>query len=165
MPNIVDTPTYIRTTSSATRARIARIIRLIKALRVSTLSTFDICDLLDVSPSGSRKYTVGLAAAKIVFVTKLPAEDGVKRSKAGAKVSHYNLVDDECLVEKYIVDLNNTLPSDATARIAKDDRKSAFGHHIYRMTHDVEFRVRPGKHHVPAREPLMAALFGPATVK
>jgi len=144
-----------KTPNVHTAARRENIRKLVVALQLGEMMRGDIAELLGMSPSGVRKYVKDLGA-KIKIVRYV---DPAPRTR-GEPVFRLTIDDDQ--VEAYISSLASdpepacTQPRSRLALALRDPRR-----HFHILADDTHYAIRVSRA-LPARDPLVAHLFGPA---
>lgn len=135
-------------TPGRTIARIERLRTLVTALLAGDMNRDEIGELLEIGPSGVRKYLADLC--QMVKVIGLPGEQIVHLVASDAETRTY--------LATLKVDLlaRSKKPSKSAKSVAELDPRR----HIHVMEDDVQYHVRLHRGPV-ARDPMVAALFGP----
>lgn len=143
-----------------TRVRLDNIRRLLAELAMRELLADDICDLLKYSPSGARKYIRDLREAGVLELSRYVDGTATYLGKA-----LYRLTPDAERVRMFLAELGHPLqggtprPKSSATRIPQ--AVSSGGRHFHILADDTHYAVRLSS--APAvRDPLVAALFGPA---
>lgn len=142
--------------TSMTERRNANLKSLVAELATREMQADDICAHLKMSPSGARKYIADLRAAGVVVLARYADATATYLGKAC-----YGLVGDQLLVSEFLgqIEQNKHLP-----RIPAPPARAlpvVPGRSFHIMADDTHFAVRINRHPV-MRDPMVAALFGPA---
>lgn len=136
--------------------------RLIQELRVRTMTSLDMSALLGFSKSGGRKYLNDLANAEIIEV--VGQLEGVNSAKKAQCTFVYGMRKDE-EIEKRIAKM---IADEDVGIVLKPVKKAVAPpkepRNIHLMADDMPFKVRSEATPI-MRDPLVAALFGPAKTK
>lgn len=139
------------TPNSHTAARVEKIRQMVTALQQGPMSRDEIGDMLELSAPGVRKYLADLKAIIERFYT------------AGRAMCR--LVASPAKVTAYLADLDarsvaRPVPPPYTPQwiAARDPRR-----HFHILSDDAHYPVRVSRA-APARDPMVAAFFGPAPV-
>jgi len=139
----------IQAQNSHTAARIEKLRQLIEILQAGQRRASDVCNLLKVGPTCVRRYVADLGGL-------------IKLVREGAE-SVYRLVASAEKVETFLAGLiakaaarPATPPRTPEGIAARDSRR-----HFHILADDEHYAVRVSRA-TPARDPMVAAFFGPA---
>lgn len=138
--------------------------RLIEELRVRNMTSLDMSALLGFSKSGGRKYLNDLSKHELIEV--VGQLEGVNSAKKSQCTFVYGLRKDEEIearIAKMIADVDNGIVVKLSTLEKKADvlPEMQQGQLIHLMADDAPFKVRSSRMPI-MRDPLVAALFGPA---
>lgn len=143
-----------KTVGKSTLVRIDNMKILLDYLATTEMTERDMCDLLSYSQSGARKYKIDLLAAGVIELVRY---DGGTREKLGTAV--FSITADKNVIESFRLNLLSGDPKAApTSNVTKDKYP---GRHFHVMSDDVHYAIRVDRM-VIRRDPLVAALYGPA---
>ena len=142
--------------TTMTEQRTANLKSLVAELAAREMQADDICEHLKMSPSGARKYIADLRAAGVAVLTRYAEATATYAGKAC-----YCLVSDPLLVSEFLGQIEQhkfqpRIPSPPARALPV-----APGRSFHIMADDTHFAVRINRH-VVMRDPMVAALFGPA---
>ena len=142
--------------TSMTEQRTANLKSLVAELSTREMQADDICAHLKMSPSGARKYIADLRAAGVMVLARYADGTVTYLGKAC-----YRLASDPLLVSEFLSQIEQHKHQPRIPAPPARALPVAPGRSFHIMADDAHFAVRINRH--PAmRDPLVAALFGPA---
>ena len=142
--------------TSMTEQRTANLKSLVRELAAREMQADDICAYLKMSPSGARKYIADLRAAGVAVLARYADGTATYVGKAC-----YRLVSDPRLVIELLGQLEQHKREPRIPAPPVRALPALPGRSFHIMADDTHFAVRINRHPV-MRDPLVAALFGPA---
>lgn len=151
-------PAQAKRHTTATDRRIKQTKALIAEFSTREMTMDDVCILLGFSQSGARKYVRTLSGAGVIEWARY----------IGGTATHigrpsFRLSDDQGVVDAFIATLSGTSVAAQCGTVppVKHRMPEVPGRHLHIMGDDVPYSVRAWRG-TPARDPLVAAFFGPA---
>ena len=142
--------------TSMTEQRTANLKSLIAELAAREMQADDICAHLKMSPSGARKYIADLRAAGVAVLARYADGTATYLGKAC-----YRLAGDPLLVSEFLGQIEQHKHEPRMPAPPVRELPVAPGRSFHIMADDTHFAVRINRQSV-MRDPLVAALFGPA---
>lgn len=150
------TPSMRTRCTSMTEQRTANLKSLIAELATREMQIDDICEHLKMSPSGGRKYIADLRAAGVMVLAR-----HVDATATYAGKACYGLASDPLLVSEFLRQIEQHKYQPRIPAPPARALPAVPGRHVHIMADDTHYAIRINRH--PAmRDPLVAALFGPA---
>lgn len=142
----------------ATRRRLDNIRTIIAALGGTEMDIDALCDLLHFSPSGARKYIRELRAVGVMEIGRYADGTVTYLGRAMFRLADPSRVDD------FLSMLNADVTPPQRKPSVKRQPPDLAGRNIHIMADDSRYPLRVSRV-VVARNPLVAALFGPAATE
>lgn len=145
--------------TTATERRVEQTKALIAEFSTREMLADDICRFLGYTPSGGRKYIKNLRDAGVIELARYIDSTASYLGKAV-----YCLTADQGVVDSFIALLAEPRDTKPAPASGKPRRQAISGRHFHIMADDTHFQIRAHRGPV-ARDPLVAALFGPAAAE
>jgi DNA-binding transcriptional ArsR family regulator len=141
----------------ATQRRLDNLRLLVEALGQREMLADEICDLLKFSPSGARKYIRDLREDGVIELARY-----VDGTATYIGLAVYTLTPDQERVRAFLAGLDQPrAPAPPNAKHRDRFAAAGAGRHFHIIADDTHYAVRVSRVQV-FRDPLVAALFGPA---